>query len=109
MSSKKPLPSAAEAIVRTVGRTVRVARLRRRWSQALLAEKAGISHMTLKNLEHGKPGVSLGVVVSTLWALGLEGLLEPLTDPNADQAGVNIETARLGTRARRMRKLDNDF
>ncbi|MDZ4259799.1 MAG: helix-turn-helix domain-containing protein [Gemmatimonadales bacterium] len=106
---KPPLPSAAVSIIRRLGRSIRVARLRRRWTQALLAEKVGVSTPTIQNLERGKPGVSLGVLVTVLWALGLEDALAPLMDPAEDQTGAALGLAQLGHRVRRTQKIDDDF
>mgnify|MGYP002713198893 CR=1 FL=1 len=92
-----------------MGEALRTARLRRRWSQALLAEKAGIAPMTLQKLEKGHPGVSLGVYATVLWALGLEDLLAPLADPMNDPVGIVLSAARLGTRVRPKREVDDDF
>jgi len=65
--------------------------------------------MTLQSLEKGHPGVSLGVYVTVLWALGLEDLLAPLTDSMGDPVGIALSTARLGTRVRPKREMDDDF
>lgn len=108
-TASPPRPSTARETVRHLGQAIRTARLRRRWSQALLAEKAGIAQMTLRSLEKGNPGVSLGVYTTVLWALGLEDLVAQLADPMADPVGVALSTARLGTRVRRKRELDDDF
>jgi len=104
-----PIPAAARETLRGLGQGVRTARLRRRWPQALLAKKAGVSTMTLRNLEQGKPGVGLGTYVTVLWALGLDHLIEPLSDPAADAVGVTLSLARLGSRVRAKRELDDDF
>jgi transcriptional regulator with XRE-family HTH domain len=107
--SAQPIPAAARETLRGLGQGVRTARLKRRWAQALLAEKAGVSTMTLRNLEQGKPGVGLGTYVTVLWALGLDDLLAPLADPAADLVGVTLSSARLGSRVRAKRELDDDF
>ena len=96
-------------MIRHLGEGIRIARQQRRWPQSLLAEKAGISTLTLRHLEKGSPGVSLGVYTAVLWALGLEELLSPLGEPMSDSRGVTLSTARLGTRVRSRRDLDDDF
>lgn len=108
-SVSQPIPAAARDTLRGLGQGIRTARLRRRWSQALLAEKAGIAGMTLRSLEQGKPGVGLGTYVTVLWALGLDELMDPLTDPLADPVGIALSAGRLGTRVRARRELDDDF
>ena len=54
-----------------LGQRIRVARIRRGWSVAELASKAGINRNTLTALELGKPGTAIGVCFTVLWVLGL--------------------------------------
>jgi transcriptional regulator with XRE-family HTH domain len=108
-SRTQPIPAAARETLLELGQGVRTARLKRRWTQALLAEKVGVSTMTLRNLEQGKAGVGLGTYVTVLWALGLDDLLASLADPAADTVGVTLSGARLGSRVRARRELDDDF
>ena len=70
-----------------LGQRVRIARLRRGWSVADLADKAGINRNTLTALELGKPGTAVGVWLVVLWALGLERTLGGVADPDADLHG----------------------
>jgi transcriptional regulator with XRE-family HTH domain len=107
--TRQPLPEAVLDQIQRLGAAIRAARLRRRWSQALLAEKAGVAQMTLRNAEQGRPGVTFATYATLLWALNLDHLLEPLTDPAADRDGLALETARLGERVRTRRDLDDDF
>lgn len=61
----------AEAMLRRVGAQIRLARLRRRLSTSLVAERAKISRSTLWKIENGEAGVSIGAYVSVLCAIGL--------------------------------------
>jgi len=94
-----------------LGQRVRIARLRRGWSVADLADKAGINRNTLTALELGKPGTAVGVWLVVLWALGLERTLGGVADPDADLHGKALEAARRPARAGRPRKArdDHDF
>lgn len=102
-------PAAVEEAVSRVGRQIAVARLRRGWRQVDLAEKAGITRATLVGIEQGKLGTGFGAYVAVLWALGLEDAVAQLAAPENDAEGLTLEAARLGTRARRPPKLDDDF
>jgi HTH-type transcriptional regulator / antitoxin HipB len=51
------------------------------YTQAELADMAGVSRLWINQLERGKPGAGLGLVLRTLGALGIE-LSE--FDPNFD-------------------------
>ncbi len=48
------------------GERVRIARMRRRWSQAELAERMGVERRTVSRLERGSPGVSTGALLTAL-------------------------------------------
>jgi transcriptional regulator with XRE-family HTH domain len=54
-----------------VGEQMRLARLRRKYSVNLIAERAGISRATLWKVEKGDPGVAIGVYAKVLAAIGL--------------------------------------
>ena len=58
--------------LRTVGEQIKLARLRRKLSTELVAERAGISRGTLWAIENGEPSVSFGAYVAVLQALGLK-------------------------------------
>jgi len=83
-----------------LGHRVRRARLRRGIASAELAAKAGISRNTLAALEAGKPGATLATFATVLWALGLDGTLDPVADPELDTHGKTLESSRAPKRAR---------
>src|SRR5215207_5819208 len=64
-------PAQVNDAVSRLGANIQAARLRRRWPQAELAEKAGITRATLGAIEQGKLGTGIGAYVAVLWALGL--------------------------------------
>lgn len=53
-----------------MGEQIKLARLRRRLSAELVAERAGISRATLWNVEKGSPSVAIGIYAAVLHALG---------------------------------------
>lgn len=55
-----------------VGALIRSTRLRRRLSQAELAQASGVSRAWLIKVEEGHPGAELGRVLTVLRALGLQ-------------------------------------
>ena len=67
----KILPSLEE-ILQSFGENIRLARLRRKITTTLLAERAGISRVTLGKVEKGDGGVSMGIYANVLFCLGLE-------------------------------------
>jgi transcriptional regulator with XRE-family HTH domain len=96
-------------VVTELGANIATARLRRRWPQAELAEKAGITRPTLVAIEQGKLGTGIGAYVAVLWALGLHGDLAQVAAPEHDLEGRTLEAARLPDRVRRSTRLSDDF
>lgn len=54
------------------GTNLKLARLRRKYSAEVIAERAGISRKTLYRVEEGDPAVALGIYARVLQALRLE-------------------------------------
>jgi len=59
-------------ILETVGEQIKLARLRRKLSGEMVAERAGIGRNTLISIEQGKPSVGIGQYLGVLKVLGLE-------------------------------------
>jgi len=54
-----------------LGRRLRAARLRRKLTQAVLAERVGVTVPTIRKLEDGEASTSLSVMLRALVVLGL--------------------------------------
>ncbi len=89
------LPRAARAALTKLGGDIAVARKKRRISTVSMAERAFISRNTLHRLEHGEPGVSIGIYATVLTILGLTHRLADIADRTADTLGLDIEEDRL--------------
>lgn len=100
MVFQAPPKEVTERIQKLAAR-IRVARIRRGWSIAETAEKAGINRNTLSALEGGKPGVAVGSYVAVLWILGLDRTLDGVADPDKDTHGKTLEASRRPRRARK--------
>lgn len=59
-------------LVTEFGQRLREARLRRRYTASLVAERADISRQTLTKVERGDPSVTLGTYLRVLAVVGLE-------------------------------------
>jgi transcriptional regulator with XRE-family HTH domain len=105
----KALPAPAAKAVELLARDIATARLRRRLPQRLLAQRMMVSLATVQRLEHGDAGVSLGVLASALWALGLVDRLAALASADHDTVGKNEELRRLPQRARAPRRTQSDL
>lgn len=96
-----PLPALSRQLA-ALGERLRLARLRRRHSAALIAERAGMSRPTLRSVERGDPGVTFGAVANVLLALGLEQDLALVA--RDDELGRKLQDAALPTRRRAPRR-----
>ena len=73
MPSKAPLAFPSEAkLLADLGERMRLARLRRRLTAVVVAERANISRPTLAKVERGDPSVTLGTYLRVLAIYGLE-------------------------------------
>ena len=106
--TKTPLPFEVSCAAIELGGNVRIARKRRRLLQSELAQKAGVGEKTIRRLENGDAGVSIGNVLSVLWALGLLPSARALADPDHDEHGKTLDLVRLPKRIRHAIP-DNDF
>ena len=58
-----------ENILKTMGEQIKMARLRRKLSATLVAERAEVSRSTLWKVENGNPSVAVGIYAAVLHAL----------------------------------------
>jgi len=92
------LPIASRRIMPAFGENIKLARLRRQLSAAVVAERAGISRSTLWQVEKGNTSVAFGAYFLVLFALGLEQDL--LSVAQDDVLGRKLQDAGLGVRKR---------
>lgn len=102
-------PAAVEDALRRFGDNLRTARLRRRLRIQDIADRLGSSRFTVASVEKGKPGASAAAYFGVLWALGLLDDATRLADPDRDEEGKVLESARLPTQAPRRGRLHGDF
>ena len=95
------LPSL-QRLLSGVGENIRLARLRRKFSAAMVAERAGITRNTLRAIEQGNPSVMIGAYTKVMFCLGLEKDLGLIA--HDDELGRKLQDAGLSVRARAPRK-----
>jgi transcriptional regulator with XRE-family HTH domain len=90
------VPPRVERLLAELGENIRLARVRRGLSAVLVADRAGMSRPTLRAIERGDAGVTLGAVANVLHSLGLEQDLGQLA--RADERGRELQDAALAPR-----------
>lgn len=94
---------ATEEILKNMGEQIKLARLRRNLSAALVAERAGISRASLWKVESGNPAVAIGIYAAVLHALGgMDSDLELVALD--DKMGRQMQDLNLITRKRASRR-----
>lgn len=88
--------------LRELGENLRLARLRRRFSSKLVAERADLSLPTLRSIERGNGSVAMGAYANILSVLGLQEALSQLG--RDDILGRKLQDSELKTSARAPRK-----
>jgi transcriptional regulator with XRE-family HTH domain len=88
-----PLLPATGQLLRDLGGRLRLARLRRRLTAKQVAQRAGMTPMTLRSLERGGSGVTIGAYLAVMQTLGLEKDIDLLA--RADQQGRELQDAAL--------------
>lgn len=89
------LPKAARSLA-VLGQNVKLARIRRRITAAMMCERAGISHATLTAIEQGRPSVSMAGYMSVLFCLNLYKDIEKVAAD--DELGRELQDLRLPKR-----------
>src|SRR5579859_7233652 len=95
------LPALAR-ILEGLGGRLKAARLRRRYSAEMVAQRAGIARATLFRIEQGDPGVAFGNYARVMQVLRLEQDVNRLATD--DELGRKLQDAELGIRARAPRR-----
>ncbi len=83
-------PAAAEAL-RRLGENLAVARVRRKESQRLWAQRLGVSVPTLIRMEQGDAGVGMGIYATALWLIGRAAALPDLAAPQHDHGALELD------------------
>ena len=89
---QRAFPSA-ERQMRALGTRLRLARLRRRLTAILFAERMGVSRDTLNRLEKGDPNIALGTYMRALRVLALDKDIDSVA--RDDALGRKLQDAKL--------------
>ena len=100
-----PVLPQTQEILRQMGEQIKLARLRRKLSSNLVAERAGISRATLWNVEKGSPSVAIGIYAAVLHALN-DMDKDLLLIAKDDELGRQLQDLGLPTRKRAPKRRD---
>lgn len=99
-----PLPLPVARTLRNLGASISLARRRRRWSQAMLAERIGASLNTVRRMEEGYPGTALQHFARVLHVFGDLAKLDAMLDSANDALGLVLADEALPRRVRTPRR-----
>lgn len=96
------LTTRLEDVLKELGENIKLARLRRKITTTMMSERAGMGRVTLRKVENGDSGVTLGAYASVLFCLGLEKDL--LLIGKEDPLGRRLQDAELTNTNKRVAK-----
>lgn len=102
------IPAEVADIFTILGERIRLARKRRSLTMEEMASRMFVTRKTLSRLEKGEPGVSLAVLTSALWVLGLEKDLQTIAAPEQDTVGIFHERKKIPQRVRSVQEKEED-
>jgi transcriptional regulator with XRE-family HTH domain len=109
MAARRHLAHTREA-ARMLGVEVTARRKERRWTEAELAERAGISRTTLRKVEGGDPSVALGTAFDVATLVGVVLFHPTAADVAHERRAVEQRLALLPERIRvRSTEVFDDF
>jgi transcriptional regulator with XRE-family HTH domain len=85
-----------------LGERLKLARMRRKLSNAIVAQRAGISRTSLYKVEAGNPGATMGTYLRVMAVLGLETDLDTLAAD--DKVGRKLQDLARGAPASATRR-----
>ncbi len=91
-----------------LGRRLREARLRRNWTQAVVADKSGLSASSIKKVEGGSPHITVAAYLALLDVYGHPTGLDEVMAQGQDTLGESLSRADLRKRARGQRPEEAD-
>ncbi|MGZ8649351.1 MAG: helix-turn-helix transcriptional regulator [Solirubrobacteraceae bacterium] len=101
-------PVTVEA-ARLLGARVRLARRERRWTVQELADRVGVTHVTMSKVEHGDLTVGLGVAFEAAAVVGVPLFDEDRSRRALEASRVDDRLAVLPQLVRKPLEVDDDF
>ena len=102
-------PFPVEQSLKQLGENLRIARVRRNFTIADVAERIGTGPRAVMDAEKGKVSTGIVVYAALMWLYDQLYQLEEIADPATDKEGLSLELARGRSRVRKGKGLANDF
>ena len=106
--TQNALPLSAQDSLQRMGASLRIARKRRHMTIADLAVRVAADAKTISKLEHGHPGVGIGILASVLDVFGMDSL-EKSVAPEQDKTGIALSNLDLLRKKGRAVSTNLDF
>jgi transcriptional regulator with XRE-family HTH domain len=84
------IPFPVRRALLKLGKDIREARIRRRITTAVMANRASITRMTLYKIERGSPSVSVAAYSMVLFILGMIDRFAEIADAKFDEMGRSL-------------------
>ena len=99
----------SEQALKLIGQMLKVARVKRGWSQQALAERMGVNRQTVAAIESGRASTAVGTVFEAAVLLGIPLLSHDEKQLSYWQTTLSNFRALFPERARKKPEVDNDF
>ena len=103
------ISDAALGSLSALGSRLKEARLLRNWTQADIADKAGLSESSIRKVESGSPHITVGAYLALLDVLGLPTAFDRVIAPGDDTLGEALGRNAMRKRARAPRGSGSQF
>jgi transcriptional regulator with XRE-family HTH domain len=100
MKKKIVLPIPVKRALKKLGIDIRNARILRRITVAMMAERANVTAVTVSKVEKGDPSVSFGTYAVVIFILGMINKLQDLLDLSEDTVGRLLVEEQISKRVR---------
>jgi transcriptional regulator with XRE-family HTH domain len=109
MKRARPYSPRTVEAGRLLGRQVQLARHEHSWSESELAERVGVTRLTLRKVERGDLSVELGIALEAAALLGIPLFHEDELRLRTERARIDERLTLLPRRVRQPSKVDDDF